>query len=318
MAAGSVSLFACLLALCPSGGAGAARPSVPQLTVAQAQHVFNTTWHKFDLAFTQGQLSTVAEYSTTDVLEAVAGSTGCGCTWTTPNSQTLFSIPVQHNYPLSFLAQIATPAPPHSIYLPFVTMVVFTKQQPKSPWVVAYLIRSAGDTRELTSSIVRAAPPATYPITQVGSQLAQFFTAMVTTGVPPANDNWPQTGSTAQEVQGYLSVKASIQQMGDQQQTVFSPVDNSVAFAYPNGDIMCGSYRSVSIITTPPSTPAVQPLDQSTWGGSLPPGSYTSLTKTGMHLYCFTVNTVASPTTDETNPITFFGSVYSITGTPAP
>jgi hypothetical protein len=68
-------------------------------------------------------------------------------------------------------------------------------------------------------------------------------------------------------VQGYLSVKASIQQMGDQQQTVFSPVDNSVAFAYPNGDIMCGSYRSVSIITTPPSAPAVQPLDQSTWEG---------------------------------------------------
>jgi hypothetical protein len=291
---------------------------VPQLTIAEAQHAFDATWPKFDRAFAQGQLSTVADFSTTDVLEAVAASTGCGCTWTTPHSRTLFSVPVQHGYPLSFLAQIATPAPPHSIYSPFVTMAVFTKARSQSPWLVAYLIRYAGEMKELTSSVVRAAPSATFPITEVGSQLTRFFTAMATTGVAPADDNWPQTGSTGQEVQDYLSVKASIQQMGDQQQTMFSPVDNSMAFAYPDGDIMCGSYSSVSTVTTPPDAPAVQPDDQSTWGGSLAPGSYTSLTKTGMHLYCFTVDTVASAVTDETNPLSFFGSVYRTTGTPAP
>jgi hypothetical protein len=37
-----------------------------------------------------------------------------------------------------------------------------------------------------------------------------------------------------------------------------------------------------------------------------------------MHLYCFTVDTVASAVTDETNPLSFFGSVYRTTGTPAP
>jgi hypothetical protein len=317
MVAMSLSLSACVLALYPSGIAGA-RPSAPQLTVTEAQQVFGATWSKFDLAFAQGQLSTVAEYSTTDVLEAVTGSTGCGCTWTTPHSHTLFSVPVQHGYPLSFLAQIATPAPPHSVFSPFVTMVVLTKDHPRSPWLVAYLIRYAGDMKELTSSIVRAAPAATFSIAEVPSQLAQFFTAMVTTGVPPANDNWPQTGSTGEEVQSYLGVKSSIVQMGDQQQTVFSSVDNSVAFAYPKGDIMCGSYRSVSIVTTPSDAPTVQPSDRTTWGGFLAPGAYTSLTKLGMNLFCFKVNTVANPVTDETNPLSYLGSVYSITGTPAP
>ena len=53
-------------------------------------------------------------------------------------------------------------------------------------------------------------------------------------------------------------------------------------------------------------------------GRVLAPGAYTSLTKLGMNLFCFKVNTVANPVTDETNPLSYLGSVYSITGTPAP
>jgi hypothetical protein len=251
------------------------------------------------------------------VLETASGATGCGCAWTTPKSRVLFSVPVERSYPISFLAQISTPAPPASIFTPSVTLVVFSKSSSRAPWKVAYLIRYSGSSRYLSSSIDRSAPQATFPITNVVGQLADFFTAIANTGAAPPDDAWPQTGSIGQEVQIYLDTKSSVEQQGDQQQTIFTGVDTSPAFAYPHGDIMCGSYRSISTVTSPSNAPIVQPADQITWG-SLAPGTYSSFTKVGMHQVCYSVNTTANRAQDLVNPISFFESVYQETGTVTP
>jgi hypothetical protein len=73
---------------------------------------------------------------------------------------------------------------------------------------------------------------------------------------------------------------------------------------------MCGVIRSTTVLNAPPGNPTVQPPDRSFWGTHLAPGSYTSLTKSGTHDYCFIV-----ARSGLTNPISFFGGTYQILGT---
>jgi hypothetical protein len=304
-----------------TGGAGASRvhdthdTGAPQLTVAGAQQAFSSTWPKFESAYVQGQPEILQKYATARFLEAAAEELGCGCA-TTAHSKTLFSIPPGTHYPVSFLAQISTPSPRQSVFSPFVTMVVFTKADARDRWRVAYMVRYSGTHRYVTASKVAAAPRATFPITEVGEQLAQFFNGIVDTGTPPADDNWPQTGSTGQEVQGYLETKTFVQSQGDQQATVFTAIDHSDAFASAVGDIMCADYTSMSSVTPAPGHTIVQPSDQITWGSMLAPGAYSGFTKMGMHQVCYAVNTKASRVTDGVTPLSFFESVYSAVGTP--
>jgi hypothetical protein len=297
----------------------AANQELQQLTPAGAEQVYTTTWQKFAYAFVQGQLDALHSLATPHVIDIVAASTGCGCSWDTPHSKVVFSIPFQRSYPESFLAQISTPAPPHSIYSPFVTMVVFTKSAASKPWLVAYFVRYAGTMTYLSHTIVGSAPPTLLPITSAVRQLVDFLTAMVTTGTPPPNDNWTVSGTLADELQNYLQTKEDVAAGGDQQQTVFTALENSVAFAYPRGDIVCSSYSSQSTVT--PSTgspPIVQPSDQYQWGSLLAPGTYSSLSKLGMHDVCFSIDTTNAPQSNDTETISFQGGVYQISGVPSP
>jgi hypothetical protein len=298
------------------GSVSAATPP-SEVTVAEAQQVYATTWQKFGHAFAQGQLGALESLATPNVLDIVAASTGCGCSWDTPHSKVYFSIPPQQGYPESFLAQISTPAPRKSIYSPFVTMAVFTKAAAKKPWQVAYFVRYAGTGTYISHSVVAPAPPALFDITEVPGQIANFFTSMVTTGDPPPGDNWPQEGALADTLDDYLNTKADVTAGGDEQQTVFNALDHSIAFAYAKGDIMCATYDSTSTVSPAAGvTSIVQPEDQSEWGGQLAPGSYSTLSKLGMNDMCFSVDTMDDPHQSGVVPISFQGGVYQISGTP--
>lgn len=301
-----------------SGSSAAASNGPQQMTPADAEHVYATTWQKFGKAFVQGQLGAVRSLATPHVFDVVAASTGCGCSWDTPHSNVAFSIPIEHGYPESFLAQISTPAPPHSIYSPFVTLVVFTKSAATEPWLVAYFVRYAGTMKYLSRSVVGSAPPTLLPITNADDQLVNFLTAMVTTGTPPPDDDWTVSGSLADELQNYLQTKSDIAAEGAQQQTSFEALDNSAAFAYPEGDIVCSTYASHSTVTPLPGrSPITQPSNQTEWGDQLAPGTYSSLTKLGIHDVCFSIDTRSNPQTNDTETISFQGGVYQISGTPS-
>jgi hypothetical protein len=303
-----------LAMISPSAASASASP---QVTIAEAQHVYETIWHKFGVAFVEGDLGTLENLATPQVIDVVAASTGCGCSWETLHSKAVFSIPPRTGFPESFLAQISTPVPRHSSYSPFVTMVVFTKSAARAPWRVAYFGRYAGTMKYLKRTLTRQAPPALFDIDQVPTQIANFFTAMVTSGTPPPGDNWPDEGMIGEELQSYLDAKSSIRAGGDQQQTVFSAVDHSIAFAYPKGDIMCATYDSYSTVTPLPGQPPMaQPEDESYWGEGLAPGIYSSISKRGMHDMCFSVDTVDNSHSDRTGPISFQGGVYEMSGIP--
>jgi hypothetical protein len=286
------------------------------VTLAEAQQVYATTWQKFGFAFAwdePGQLKALTSPQAFDVASAMSS---CGCGWDTPHSQVFFSIPPQQSYPESFLAQISTPVPPHSKFSPFVSIVVFTKPDASKPWQVAYFVRYAGTLRYLDGSMTSSTTRTLFPVSDVPVQLADFFTSMVTTGTPPPDDNWTLSGTLAEELQNYQTTKLDIAAEGDQQQTQFQAVGHSVLFPYPDGDLMCASYSSYSTVTPLPGhPPIVQPLDQSTWSGLLSPGSYSSLSKLGMHDVCFSIDTVDNPHQDQTDTISFSGGVYQIAGT---
>ena len=64
--------------------------------------------------------------------------------------------------------------------------------------------------------------------------------------------------------------KSDIAAGGDQQQTIFTALDQSSAFTYPGGDIVCSSYSSTSTVTPSAGSPLIiQPDDQSQWGDLL-------------------------------------------------
>ena len=282
-----------------------------------AQHVYATTWQRFGRAFALDQPSFLKPVTTTDAFDVAFSMSSCGCGWVTPHSKVLFSIPTQQDYPESFLAQISTPAPPASGYSPFVSIVVFTKAGASAAWQIAYFVRYAGTFQYLDSSLVSSTRKTQFPFGEVPAQLAAFFTSMVTTGSPPLGDNWTLSGTLAEELQGYRTTASDVAAGGDQQETQFKAVGHSVLFPYPKGDLMCGSYSSYSTVTpSSASSPIVQPLDQSTWSSLLTPGTYSSLSKLGMHDACFSIDTVDNPQQDDTEAISFSGGVYQISATP--
>jgi hypothetical protein len=296
-----------------SGALSAAAANSPLLTVAQATQAFDTTWPRFDAAFVQGQLGVLRQYSTQDVFEAASGATGCGCTWYAPDSSALFSVPPQQHYPLTFLAQMKMPAPPHSIYSPYVTLVVLTKSTAQSQWKVAYLIRYASAHGYLTSSLAQTPSRAASPLSWMTPDLADYLTTYATTGSPPPGAVWLDAGSLATEAQQTLDVQAEVTAIDDHQQTGFSAVDNSAAFAYPGGDIICGSYMETALVKpNPPKTVITQSASGDPWGGGLAPGSYSSLSKIGLTLVCFHATTTQRP--NLIAPISFFGGVYQLSG----
>jgi hypothetical protein len=280
------------------------------LTLQQVSEAYQTTWPGFARGFAQENVVAMRKYATPEMVQAVIGAYGCGCgPWPARSPTVRFSFPTEHQYPLSFMAEI-----PGTEYdgSPLGREVVFSQADISAPWRVTYMVAFSGTRSYLGPSAVRPPPPMRFKITIVGGQFASFFQTVVNTGVPAPDNDWPQTGSVKDEVDRYLQTKEAIEQIGDTQEITFAPADHSIAFAAPDGDIMCGVIRSSALVTTPPGVPTVQPADQSLWGTHLAPGSYTTLTKSGTHDYCFIARR-----SGVTSPISFFGGTYQIVGQPS-
>jgi len=281
--------------------------SAPTLTLQQARQAFSATWPGFANGFATGNATELNDFGTQEMVQAVVGWYNCGCgQWLAHDTALHLSVPVEHSYPLSFLAEVSTPdAKPG----PTVQEVVLSKANGADPWRVAYMVAYTGTSTYLGPSSVQSAPRVPF---KIGSQLASFFESIVNTGVPPADDlNIPVTGSVKDELDRYASVVQSIELSGDVQHITFQPADHSTSFAYPGGDILCGAIHSNQVVTAPPGSPIVQPTDRSNYGPLLLPGSYSSVTKSGTHDYCVTVTTASVVT-----PVSFFGGVYQSVGQP--
>ncbi len=288
------------------------RSTEPTLTLQQAQQAFNETWPGFANGFATGNATELNDFGSPEMVEAVVGWYNCGCgEWLAQDKAVHLSVPVEHSYPLSFLAEVSTPNAKGG---PTVQEVVLSKPSGADPWRVTYMVAYLGTSTYLGPSSVHAAP--TLPF-KVGSQFASFFESMVNTGSPPADGpNWPVNGSMKDELDRYAAVNLSIEQSGYVQHMTFQPVDHSTIFWVPDGEIMCGAIRSNQVVTGKPGLPIVQPTDRSNFGPLLSPGSYSSVIKSGVHDYCVTFTTNPTATATVVTPISFFGGVYQSVGQP--
>jgi hypothetical protein len=243
------------------------------------------------------------------MVQAVIGYYGCGCaTWTLHISAVRYSVPIQQQYPLTFLAEAAGR---DNTNQGMVQEVVLDKSSPDAAWRVAFMVDFEKADHFLGPSVIAPPKPVPFDMSIVGDQFANFFQSMVNTGQPSPNDNWPLTGTMEQQVDHYVGVKFNIEGEGDSEQVTFYPADQSASFEYPGGAIMCGTIDSTALVTTPAGYGTVQPADRSNWGQILPPGRYSSLTKYSVEDYCFNTQTNGL-----TVPISFFGGVDGVVGTP--
>ncbi len=274
-----------------------------------ARHAFDSTFPGFAAGFAHENLSEVRRYATAEMVQAVIGYYSCGCaTWTLHISTVRFSVPTQQQYPLTFLAE-ATGR--DNTDQQMVQEVVLDKDSPDTGWRIAYMVDYEDWNHMLGPSAIADPPRIPFDIGAVGEQFANFFQTVVNTGAAPPDDNWPLTGTMAQQVDHYVGVKLNVEREGDSEHVSFSPSDQSVSFKYPSGAIMCGTMGSTAVISTPAGLPTVQPSNQSNWGPLLPPGSYSGLTKYSVEDFCFNAQTNGL-----TEPISFFGGVDRIVGIP--
>jgi hypothetical protein len=284
------------------------------LTVAEARAAFSSTWSPFASGFACGNPLLLYEYASPKMVDAIIGWFNCGCgPWPASLTDVRLSVPPQTQYPLQFLAELSGKVPVirHTGYhgQALTREVVFTKTSASTPWLVTYMIGYDGASTYLAASSVQSPAPVPFDITIVGGQFAAYFQSMVNTGVPPPDNNWPATGSVKDELNRYDGVVQAIDASGEAQQMTFAASEHSTAFAMPGGDIMCGDFTSKQTVTSPSGQPISQSRKGQPWGPLLIPGSYSSVTKLGVHDYCFTTTTDGL-----TTPISFFGGVYEIDG----
>jgi hypothetical protein len=282
--------------------------STPTFTVQQAREAFKATWPGFSSGLASGNTQELDDFVTPEMLQAVIGWYNCGCGGESMSKPTTvhLSVPVEHQYPFTFLAEVSTP---YAKGGPSVQEVVISKASDSQHWRVAYMVQYVGTSTYLGPSAIRSAPRVPFNTNVIGAQWASFFESMVNTGSPPPDLNIPVTRSVKQEVDHYASVALLIELQGDSQRMTFDATDHSTAFAYPGGDIICGAIHSTQLVTAPPGSSVVQPADRSSYGPLLLPGSYASVVKNGTHDYCVTVTTAGLE-----NPVTFLGGVYQTVG----
>jgi hypothetical protein len=129
----------------------------PTLSLSVARQAFATTWPGFFSGFDHKNLARVSTYGTPEMTEAVSGYYSCGCTtWVLHGSSVRFSVPIEQQYPLSFLAEVAGR---DSKNQPMVEEAVLSKSNPADRWRVAYMVALETANPFLGISSIRAAPP---------------------------------------------------------------------------------------------------------------------------------------------------------------
>ncbi len=174
------------------------------------------------------------------------------------------------------------------------------------------MVDYSGPATYLGASQVVPAPQAPFDVKIVGSQFATFFEDMADSGNPPPGPTWPLTGALRQDVEDNAQTEQNIVEGGASAHMTFSTLNSSVPFAYPGGDIICGSLKSTLSAQSAPNEPMSQSAKRSPWGPLLAPGSYSSVVEYGVHDFCATISLDGVVT-----PISFFGNAYEKVGVKA-
>jgi hypothetical protein len=298
----SDSSFASLLAVL------SATPQTPNVTIdpALALRIVETMWPVREEALDTDDGASLAGFETGSALQGDTAdllARACGCndyTARTIATHDLF-VPRQMAYPAWFLAELTTG--PIDVTSSDVSLMVFTRASAATHWMLSL---ETGYSIGAPTAWVYATPetatggfdPPSPTHNKLPADLAAYYQHWATDGTAPTSRFAPGVFTSAVG-QTQVATDKTYAAEGLVHRVVYS-VDlttDGVWSAAANNDrdqtpygwtLTCGTERYVSTTTLAKgAAPIVQPPDFSTWGSTLPPGLYTSVTQWGLHESCF-------------------------------
>ena len=254
-------------------------PAGELVTPAVVSDVLATTWTGYAQAMNADDRTALAAYTSPTGLSDAEAVLDCGCiAGPTTYATAVTSVPQQTGYPLAFLEGLSGTAYDQRR---LTRWVVFTKADFRSPWIISYLAAYVdGNGLDGFTPFSSLAPFAgTYPLSEGPAAFADFFQQLETTGndgsgAPPdfaqspildsdvtGSENWVTRAKTAAVTVRY---RHSIDGV--------SPVFPQVVDGAAVGEMSCFAMHVTEVITSPGSTPVVQPPDESLLGNLVPVG----------------------------------------------
>jgi hypothetical protein len=285
-----------------------ATPTTPGVTIdpALAQRIVDTLWPVREAALASDDLEQLSPFETGTALQgdsAEMAADACGCKQ--PARQLavrdLF-VPKQTTYPAWFVSEVTTG--PTADSPADVAFMVFTRASLSAHWMLAleteYAFAGGGAWVYATPASTGAGfDLSSPPHNELPADLGAYYEHWADTGMaPPASPFAPGPYTTTI---GETQVKEdeSLAAQGEIHRVTYS-VDlaqdgdwtvaaNNVRTEPSYGwALSCGTVRYEAVTTLATGAPAIlQPADRSTWGATLAPGQYTSVTQWGLHETCF-------------------------------
>jgi len=265
------------------------------ISPAGATAVVQAAWDLHHKALVDHDLVLLAAFETGPALEVDAARDSTGDPYG-PASQVVVSVPHQTSYPARFFAQVAVTAKGQ----PWIAFLVFTRADPRAPWMLDVMGAYAAAPTEITPPAVDAggflASSAARPIvdpTTVHGLLAEYWRSSTDNGqVPPAPLWAPGAWTTqlatqlARQRQGAVADNGLIGFYAYQAASSVS----AYAFSQAHGwQIVCSAIHIQKTFRSTADKQVFQDGAQRRWGKSVPPGSHHEVTQNSIAVPCIEV-----------------------------
>lgn len=297
-------------------GVLSATPETPGVTIDQAlaMRIVDTMWPVREQALDTDDGAPLAGFETGSALAGDPAdllARACGCNDYTPRTiatHDLF-VPKQTAYPAWFIAELTTG--PVDVTSSDVSLMVFTRASAAAHWMLSletgYSIGAPTAWVYATPETMTSGFDLPSPVhNELPGDLAAYYQHWAADGTAPTSPFAPGVFTSAVG-QTQVATDKTYAAEGQLHRVSYS-VDltaDGVWSASANNDrdqpsygwtLTCGTEHYVSVTTLAKgATPIVQPADLSTWGSTLPPGQYTSVTQWGLHESCFMDDPYGTP-----------------------
>jgi hypothetical protein len=292
------------------------------LQVSMAEQVYTKLVPRMDrdidahgsLRATIAKLTDLRNFVTPATRELILAEVACGCLQLPriPPQSVEFSIPVQHAYPLSFLAetdntlyQTANGPIYHYVFL-----TLFGKSSPNAPWEITYFLAST--TQHLIQS--GAVLTGTRPGASAAPKLLGLFGSAMTRarlfGAVPTDNPWHQAPSDT--VVGTLFAQLEQDHRADVADRLASGAPYVISNFSPTFKTGIGTLQCATVDGEALYHDQVQASVNGTYGGFLAPGTYAVVRELTSREVCVVVS--GSGVLREVEGL--YGGLWRVIGTP--
>lgn len=280
-----------------TGSVGSSTAAVPTLTTAAAQVVADDLWTQRVQALSSDNLSALAQVESGAALAGDTAQLQAGTVTVPPASSPQVLVPEETTYPWQFVASEASG--------PSTSIAVYFKASATASWTIT--VATTFPTPSAASLSASGTGPASL------ASLATAWQQWATSGSAPSAAGAPFLPEAAyQSVGQHLGAAAGLAATeGLDDQVTFTPDPAAgSSFVDRSMGLSCGALQETVVFTSSTGGTITQPASRTTWGASLGPGAYKSVTQQSVYEVCLG----GSPSGTEVLGGT--GGVVSSTGVP--